>query len=300
MVPLVYHASYSQLALPQHHRFPITKYQALYQYLRDNKIAPPEAFHLPQAVTPQWLSQIHCPDYVAQFIQQSLADKAIRRLGFPLSDRLTQRTLYSIGGTHLACELALTHGVALQLSGGYHHAHYDFGSGYCVFNDLISAALHAQRLDGVDTVLIFDCDVHQGDGTAAMGQKYDNIYTCSIHCQENFPARKQHSDLDIELARGTQDADYLETVTQTLALAIRLYRPDLILYDAGVDVHQDDRLGHLNISTLGIYQRDHLVLETTKKAGIPIACVVGGGYSHDIQELSERHAQVFIAAHAIW
>ena len=300
MVPLVYHASYSQLALPQHHRFPITKYRALYQYLLDKQIVDPSAFRAPQAVSLDWLKSIHCPEYVMQFIEQRLPDKAVRRLGFPLSERLTQRTLYSIGGTHLACELAAKHGVALQLSGGYHHAHYQFGSGYCVFNDLISAALHAQTLEGIDRVLIFDCDVHQGDGTAAMGQAHDDIYTCSIHCQENFPARKQTSDLDLELRRGVADDEYLEAVAQTLELALRLYQPDLIIYDAGVDVHQDDRLGHLEITTEGIYQRDRLVLTSAKAAGIPIACVVGGGYNKAVEVLAERHAQVFIAAHAIW
>ncbi|MCE9678263.1 histone deacetylase [Shewanella sp. AS1] len=300
MPALVYHASYSQLALPSHHRFPQSKYQALYQYLLDHHIAKPQDFHRPSQITPEALAKIHSPTYVEQIMSRALDAKAVRRLGLPLTEAVITRSLYSVGGTVLACELAQEQGIALQLSGGYHHAHYDFGSGYCLFNDLMVAAHHAITQNGLNRVLIFDCDVHQGDGTASLSQHYADIISCSIHCQSNFPARKQHSDLDIELPQGTSESSYLEAVKQTLDLAIRLYQPELILYDAGVDIHQDDDLGHLGVSTQGIYLRDHYVISTAKQKNIPIACVIGGGYSKKPLVLSQRHTQLFIAANRVW
>ncbi|MCL1148045.1 histone deacetylase [Shewanella marinintestina] len=300
MIPLIYHASYSKLALPATHQFPTTKYRYLYNYLLQQGIAKPSQFITPEKATAQYLSQLHCASYVDNFITGTIDARALRRIGFPWSEALVERTLYSVAGTALACDQAIKYGCAIHLSGGYHHAHHDFGSGYCIFNDLALAALNSLQNKNIDTVLIFDCDVHQGDGTATISQSIPQIISCSIHCQENFPARKQHSDYDIELARGTGDKAYLETVNQTLAYLIRLHKPDLIIYDAGVDIHNDDRLGHLAISDDGIYARDALVIQQAKSAEIPIACVIGGGYSKDTPQLNYRHSQLFIAAKAIW
>ncbi|QYK07799.1 histone deacetylase family protein [Shewanella mangrovisoli] len=300
MIPLVYHASYSKLALPSHHRFPTTKYARLYQYLLDNQLAVPAQFHTPSPMTAEDVMQVHQQDYVEQFIQGSLASAALRRIGFPWSEALVERTLHSVSGTSLTARLALQTGIALHLTGGYHHAHYDFGSGYCIFNDLIIAAhkLMAEQL--LHKVLIFDCDVHQGDGTATLSHRHQGIISCSIHCKENFPSRKQQSHYDIELTKGSDDSAYQETVEQTLELLIRLHQPDLILYDAGVDIHQDDDLGHLMISKQGLYQRDLTVLSMAKAANIPVAAVIGGGYSRDELQLSQRHSQLFIAANHLW
>ncbi|MCK8044143.1 histone deacetylase [Shewanella sp. 1CM18E] len=300
MLPLVYHASYSKLALPANHQFPSTKYRYLYDYLLQQGIAIKPQFIAPEKVTAKYLNQLHDSDYVAKFIDGTIDNKAMRRIGFPWSEALVERTLYSVAGTALTCEQAIEHGCALHLSGGYHHAHHEFGSGYCIFNDLALAAMHCLQNDNIETVLIFDCDVHQGDGTATIVQSNPNIITCSVHCQKNFPSRKQHSDYDIELTRGTEDKQYLETVNQTLAYLIRLHRPDLIIYDAGVDIHQDDRLGYLNITSQGIFERDKLVLQQAKSAKIPVACVIGGGYSRDITKLNQRHSQLFIAANQVW
>ncbi|GIU08207.1 MULTISPECIES: histone deacetylase [unclassified Shewanella] len=300
MIPLIYHASYSKLALPSTHRFPITKYQALYDYLLEQGIAEPSQFIAPENTSTQNLKQLHQASYVDDFINGTINSKDLRRIGFPWSKALIERTLYSVAGTALTCEQAITHGCAIHLSGGYHHAHHQFGSGYCIFNDLALAANASLQLDHIETVLIFDCDVHQGDGTATIAQSLEQVITCSIHCQQNFPARKQVSDYDVELPRGTQDKHYLETVSQTLAYLIRLHKPDLIIYDAGVDIHSDDNLGYLNISTDGIYARDLEVIHQAKTAQIPIACVIGGGYSKESIPLSERHSQLFIAANNIW
>ncbi len=300
MLPLIYHASYSQLALPPHHRFPVSKYALLHQYLLDNRLANPSQFHAPFPMRAEEVMQVHQQGYVEQFIQGRLAPAAIRRIGFPWHTQLVERTLHSLSGTRLTSQLALNTGIALHLAGGYHHAHYDFGSGYCIFNDLIIAAHQMLTEQQLHKVLIFDCDVHQGDGTATLSHQHPGIISCSIHCKENFPSRKQHSHHDIELLKGSNDLAYQETVEQTLELLIRLHQPDLIIYDAGVDIHQDDDLGYLQISQDGLYRRDMTVLSLAKAAKIPLAAVIGGGYSRNSRQLSQRHSQLFIAANQVW
>lgn len=244
--------------------------------------------------------QVHQREYVEQLIAGTLPTAALRRIGFTWSEALVERTLHSVAGTTLTASLAINQGIGLHLTGGYHHAHYDFGSGYCIFNDLILAAKNAIASQQVHKVLIFDCDVHQGDGSATLSQRHQGIISCSIHCKENFPSRKQHSHHDIELTKGSDDNLYLETVEQTLALLIRIHQPDLILYDAGVDIHHNDDLGLLNISQEGLFRRDLTVLSMAKSENIPIAAVIGGGYSRDALQLSQRHSQLFIAANHLW
>lgn len=300
MLPLVYHASYSKLALPSTHRFPISKYQHLYQYLLENRIAKKQQFHHPKPITLKSLYALHDKVYVDGFINNTLDNRSLRRIGFPWSENLVDRTCHSLAGTALTAQLALEQGIALHLSGGYHHAHRNFGSGYCIFNDLVYAADQALLTQNIDKVLIFDCDVHQGDGTATMTEHRTDIISCSIHCDVNFPARKPHSDYDIEVNAGTQDQEYLAIVEQTLTYLIRIEQPDLILYDAGVDIHKNDRLGKLDISQEGILKRDRLVLEIAKNAQIPLGAVIGGGYSQNTLELSQRHSQIFVAANQIW
>ncbi|RLV60336.1 histone deacetylase [Parashewanella curva] len=289
MLPLIYHSSYSDLDLPKNHRFPTSKYRDIYQYLLDNKLAVPAQFYSPTPVSIDDIKTIHCPDYVDQLFTNTINPKAMRRIGFPWSEKLMVRSRHSLAGTALTAKLAIEHGRAIHLTGGYHHAHYNFGSGFCVFNDLIFAATQALKEPNIEKVLIFDCDVHQGDGTATMAQDNDKIITCSLHCAKNFPARKAQSSYDIELEKGTSSDEYLTTVEETLSLLIRLHQPDLILYDAGVDIHQDDDLGYLNICDQGIAKRDELVFSTAAKNDIPVAAVIGGGYSRDRQQLINRH-----------
>lgn len=300
MIDLVYHASYSKLALPQQHGFPITKYQHLFEYLLGHKLAIESQFHQPQKAQPFELKQIHSPEYVTQFVNNKLPSKAIRRIGFPWSEHLKERTLYSVNGTYKTTELALQKGIAIHLSGGYHHAHYAYGSGYCIFNDLYFAAHQLLHNKQVHNILIFDCDVHQGDGTAALASHAPEIITASIHCDNNFPSRKQNSDYDFALPAHANDQHYLETVEQALTLLIRLHQPDIIIYDAGVDIHQDDRLGHLNITDQGLFKREQLVLSIAQNSGIPIAAVIGGGYDRNETSLSQRHSQLFKAANQLF
>jgi acetoin utilization deacetylase AcuC-like enzyme len=295
MIPLVFHPIYSQLALAVRHRFPIEKYQGI----RDRLAAlgvDGDNFQAPTAVSPKDLSQIFNPQYVEQLVSGTLDPKAMRRIGFPWSAQLIKRSLTAVGGTVLTAELALQHGKALNLTGGYHHAFANYGSGFCLFNDLYLAALAMLQKPNIDKVLIFDCDVHQGDGTAKLAESNPQVFTVSIHGEKNFPHRKQVSNLDFNLAKGTTDIEYLDTVDCALQLAINTCQPDAVIYDAGVDIHIDDDLGHLNISTLGVYQRDCLVFDACQRKGLPIAAVIGGGYQRDIDALVEVHLQLFKAA----
>ncbi|WP_434926671.1 histone deacetylase family protein [Shewanella sp. HL-SH2] len=299
-IPFVYHASYSQLALPSQHRFPTSKYQNLFDYAIEQNLVCPSMHHQANKIDISLIKQVHNADYVDAFINGSIHPKALRRIGFPWSESLVKRTLHAVNGTLLTCQLALSHQISVHFTGGYHHAHYDFGSGFCIFNDLVIAASQLIETQHVDKVLIFDCDVHQGDGTATLCQGNPNIISCSIHCKQNFPSRKPISDYDIELDKGCSDEEYLSYIDSVFGYLIQLHQPDLIIYDAGVDIHQDDDLGYLNISTQGILARDKLVLTLAKHHNIPVAAVIGGGYSRQADELTQRHSQLLIAANHVW
>ncbi|GAL05504.1 histone deacetylase/AcuC/AphA family protein [Photobacterium aphoticum] len=304
-LPVVYHPLYSQLVLPPAHRYPISKYQRLFAHLTEDltlhqpsdttSIAPLRVF-TPTPVRVEWLKALHQPAYIDDLIHNRLPAAKMRRIGFPWSQQLIDRTLMSSGGTLRTVELAHEFGIGIHLSGGYHHAHHDFGSGFCLVNDLALAAKHALTLDGIDTVMIVDCDVHHGDGTATLLADDPNIITFSVHCDKNFPARKPDSDIDLALPRATTTEDYLSAFGGILHLALAQHQPDLVLYDAGVDIHQDDELGYFDVCTQGVYQRDHLVLSHCRQAGIPVAAVIGGGYRSDHQLLVNLHAQLIHAA----
>ena len=292
--PLIYHPCYSALQLPERHRYPIGKYQTLYQALLGFGV-PSTCFSAAPVATKAQLALVHDADYIRQLCTGQLDPKAMRRIGFPWSEFLIERSLRSVGGTVLTAQLAVQQGLALHLSGGYHHAFAGFGSGFCLFNDLAIAA--AQLLqDGVDKILIFDCDVHQGDGTAQLFQQQRQIITASIHGEKNFPARKQQSDWDLALDSGTADAAYLAAVTESLQYLLDLHQPDLVIYDAGVDIHQADDLGLLNISTAGVFARDQHVIQQCRDRNIPLAAVIGGGYQRDLAALTQVHLQLFKAA----
>ncbi|WP_018983032.1 histone deacetylase family protein [Salinimonas chungwhensis] len=297
-IPLVFHPVYSQLSLPVRHRFPIEKYQGIYDALRERGISD-SRFIIPQSVTPRELSHFFSPEYVQALANGTLDPKAMRRIGFPWSEQLITRTLRAVGGTCETARQALEHGVALNLTGGYHHAFFDFGSGFCLFNDLYIAARKMQQSRHIDNVLIIDCDVHQGDGTAALAQDDTSIFTLSMHGEKNFPYRKQISDLDIGLPKHCKDDEYLSTLEEALTVAFRCFNPDAIIYDAGVDVHVNDDLGLLDISTAGVLARDQMVFELCQSKGLPVAAVIGGGYQRDIAALVDVHLQLYTAAGVI-
>lgn len=295
MLPLIYHSIYSQLDLPDGHRYPIQKYQQLYQAIQSHYSSEALCYFEPTALTVDDIKQVHDESYIDALVLGTLPAAKMRRIGFPWSESLIQRTLTSTAGTCLTVDKALEFGAAVHLSGGYHHAHYDFGSGFCLVNDLVIAAHHALKQDNIDKVLIIDSDVHHGDGTATLCADRDDIITVSFHCDKNFPARKPTSDYDVPLLIGTQDTEFFEAFQQVVEMAINHHQPDLIIYDAGVDIHVNDELGYLDVSTKGLYQRDYWMSTLAKQKRTPIACVVGGGYRSNHQDLVELHMQLIRA-----
>ncbi len=295
MIPLIFDPIYSQLDLPARHRFPIDKYRTLRDLLLSLGAAPTQ-FLRPKALRPETLGGALCADYIGRFVRGELDRQAMRRIGFPWSEQLVKRTFTAVGGTILAGVLSLERGRAINLTGGYHHAFYDYGAGFCIVNDLYLSALNLIQNHGVERVLIFDCDVHQGDGTASLASARDDVFTVSIHGEKNFPFRKQQSDLDVALPQGASDDEYLGAVEAALEKALSAFRPDAVIYDAGADVHADDDLGHFELSTQGVYQRDQLVLGRCAALDLPVSAVIGGGYQRDMAALSDVHLQLFRAA----
>jgi acetoin utilization deacetylase AcuC-like enzyme len=288
-VPVVHHPAYVA-PLPPSHRFPMPKFGRLFTYLGEAGLVLPDQVRRPEPAPRGWLELAHTPGYVTAVLEQRLDAEAERRLGLPVSPALALRSRCAVGGTVLAARLALEHGLACNTAGGSHHAHAAFGSGFCVFND-VSVAARTLLADGlIGKALVVDLDVHQGDGTASILEHDPRVVTLSVHCRTNFPARKQQSDLDIALDPGTGDELYLAMLEAVLPSLLERVRPDLVFYNAGVDIHEADRLGRLALTDRGLKAREAFVLRTCLDRGLPLACVVGGGYSSDIEELVRRHA----------
>ncbi|MCX7554502.1 histone deacetylase [Marinicella sp. S1101] len=298
-IPLVYSPFYSY-SFPANHRFPMSKFHHLYQCLDAQGVIKNNNVFRPGRVKAEVLALAHDDDYINRFENNLLSTKELRKMGLPWSEPLVKRSMISPNGTLMTGSIALNHGIACHLAGGTHHANYDHGRGYCIFNDLAVAAKSLIAQNKAKRILIFDCDVHQGDGTASILSDDEHIFTCSIHCEKNFPHHKATSDLDVGLPKGMNDAEYLIVVEETLYQAIQLSQPDLVFYDAGVDIYANDGLGYLNISTDGILARERLVLSTLKQHNLPVATVIGGGYDKDTPALAKRHALVFQAAQEIY
>ena len=287
--PVVQHAAYVT-PLPAAHRFPMPKFARLLACLRETGLLRPEQEFVPEPAPRAWLELAHGADYVTGVLEQRLDAATVRRLGLPMSPVLALRSRCAVAGTVLTARLAIEHGVACNTAGGSHHAFADHGTGFCVFNDVAVAARLLLAEGAVRRVLVVDLDVHQGDGTAAMLADEPRAFTLSIHCRANFPARKQQSDLDVALDAEVGDDDYLALVDQLLPALLDRVRPDLVFYNAGVDPHRDDRLGRLSLTDAGLAARERLVLDAIRARGLPLACVVGGGYADDLDILARRHA----------
>lgn len=298
-LPIVYHPDYV-VPLPDGHRFPMQKFRRLYECLIADGVATPDQFHSPELLPQQWLEWVHDPGYVAAYCTGTLDAKAQRRIGLPWSEALVRRTCIALAGTLLAAKLALEMGLACNTAGGTHHAFPSYGSGFCIFNDLAVTARVLQRLGLVQQVLIVDLDVHQGDGTAFIFQDDPGVFTFSMHCEANFPGTKQQSDLDVPLAVGMEDDEYLQTLAKFLPDLLSDVKPDLVLYDAGVDPHGGDRLGKLCLTDQGLFRREMQVLHTCLGQGYPTACVIGGGYADDLESLVYRHSLLHRAASEVF
>ncbi|HIK15147.1 MAG TPA: histone deacetylase [Leptolyngbyaceae cyanobacterium M33_DOE_097] len=294
-LPIVYHPDYV-VPLPEGHRFPMQKFRLLRDRLLTDGVADLHQFHQPEYSPTEWLELVHTPDYVQAYCTGTLDPKAQRRIGLPWTPALVKRTCTAVGGTILTAELALEHGLACNTAGGTHHAFPSYGSGFCIFNDLAIAACLLLQLGHVQNVLIVDLDVHQGDGTALIFQNDPRVFTFSMHCEVNFPGTKQKSDLDVSLPIGMEDDAYLKTLDRYLPDLLTQVKPDLVLYDAGVDPHVGDRLGKLALTDSGIYRREMQVFNTCLAYGVAIACVIGGGYADDLAALVYRHSLLHRAA----
>ena len=273
----------------------MAKFKLLHQLLLDRGLIEKKQIHVPLSIARRDLEEIHPRRYHETFSRDQLTRPEQRLIGLPATSALVQRTWLAVGGTLLTARLALRHGLASHLAGGTHHAHPDFGSGFCIFNDCAVTARVLLQRGEVDRVLIVDLDVHQGDGSAACFQADERVTTFSVHAASNFPLRKVNSDFDIPLPDGTEDNDYLAAIGDQLPNVLDALNPQLVLFNAGVDPHRDDRLGRLNLSDDGLLMRDRLVLDACLRRTIPVATVIGGGYD-SLKPLVRRHAIVFRAA----
>ena len=282
--------------LPQGHRFPIEKYARLRDRILAEGLVESAHMHEPERVAHIDLLAVHHADYVERLSGGRLSAAEERRLGFPWSPDLVERSLRAVGATCEAVECALGAGVAINLAGGTHHAFPAHGEGFCVFNDVAVAVRHQLDKGGVRRVAIVDLDVHQGNGTNAIFADDARVFTFSMHGRKNYPFHKVPGSLDIELDDGTGDHEYLERLGEALPNVLAIASPDLVVYLAGADPHEGDRLGRLALTVDGLARRDHLVLRAAREVGIPVAITIAGGYGHDIDTTIEVHCRTARAA----
>nr|WP_224199424.1 MULTISPECIES: histone deacetylase [Pacificimonas] len=280
--------------LPAGSSFPMNKYGLLILALEE--LGADIEVAAPREMPAEWIAAVHEPAYVEEVLAQAVPREKERRLGFPVTSRVARRAQLSLGGTYEAALAALADGYAANGAGGSHHALPATGAGYCVFNDL---AVAANRLLGeahAARIMIVDLDVHQGDGTAVMLAGRPDVFTYSLHAEKNFPVRKARSSLDVGLPDGVSDSGYLAALDETLPAAVQDFAPDLVLYQAGVDPHEGDRLGRLALTDAGLAARDAYVRDLCREEGVPFAAVLGGGYAADSgrMELARRHARTLM------
>lgn len=292
MQPRLFYCDHYPIPLPPGHKFPMAKYRLLREML-----AADERFRLEpaQPVACEAVMTAHDSAYVAAFVAGTLHPAVMRRIGFPWSPELVERTLASVGGTLAAAEDALATGFGGTLAGGTHHAFRGEGAGFCVFNDMAVATLWLRRAGRLNRAAVVDLDVHQGDGTAAIFCDDREVLTLSFHGRHNFPFRKQQSSIDIDLADGTGDGEYLNALESTLPRVFEC-RPEVVFYQSGVDGLAGDRLGRLALTFDGLRERDRLVFEACRARGVPVVVTLGGGYADPIMRTVEAHANTFRTA----
>jgi len=285
-LPVVNHEDYFA-KIGDDHKFPIKKFGELASYLLKKKIV--NKFHKPYPCSDDTLKRAHSETYINNIKNKTLDKNTIKKIGFPLVDTVIQRSLVATGGTVLASKLAISYGLACNTAGGSHHANYDGGAGYCVFNDVAIAAQYLLDRGLANKILIVDLDVHQGNGNSEIFKENRNVFTFSMHSKSNYPAKKSKSDLDVELDDNTEDKQYIKTLKFYLS-QLNVESFDYVFYIAGVDIHFNDRLGKLKISDEGVKKRDELVTENFFSKGVPLCGVLGGGYNKDFNKLVELHS----------
>lgn len=283
--------------VPPGHPLPIEKYSLLRAAIIRADLVHPPHLAVPKPVTDEQILHAHDAAYLHRVTCGKLTPQEIRRIGLPWSPQLVARARCAAGGTVAACRAAMHDGIAINLSGGTHHAFHDHGQGYCLFNDCVIAARTMQAEQPIQRVLILDCDAHQGNGTASLAANDPTLFTFSIHNQHNFPLHKVESDLDIGLEDGTGDVAYLEALELGVRQALHRADADLVIYLAGADPYKRDLLGHLALSKAGLAARDRFVLSTCRDVGLPVVTVMAGGYTQDVKDTVDIHLQtVRIAA----
>ena len=279
------------LPLPDGHTFPMSKYRLLRERVEASGLISPDELVEPPSATDEQLCRAHDADYVAAMTAGQMSRAQMLRIGFPWSAEMVERSRRSSGATIGAVRAALADGIGVNLAGGTHHAFRGHGEGYCVFNDTVIATRELQAEGKLRRVVVIDLDVHQGNGTAALCRLDDSICTFSVHGAKNYPTRKEQSDLDIELPDGTADAEYLAAAEAGLARSFEEGKPDFAFYLAGADPFAGDRIGRLAVSKAGLAERDRMVFDACRRAGIPFAVTMAGGYGKDVTDTVDIHWQ---------
>ena len=299
MLKIAFHEIY-KYQLPDGHRFPMMKYELLPEQLLYEGSVSEDQFFKPDMLSDKDILLTHDAHYLAKLNGQALTDKEIRKIGFPMSPTLVERGKHIANGTYMCANYAIKYGVSMNIAGGTHHSFAERGEGFCLFNDIAIAAnlLLSQNL--VSKILIVDLDVHQGNGTAKIFENELRVYTFSMHGANNYPVRKETSDLDIGLPDKAEDALYLTTLRNTLLRLMDEVQPDFIFYLSGVDIIEQDKLGRLSVTKEGCKQRDKYCFQTFKSYGIPVAVSMGGGYAHRVADIVDCHANTFRMAQEIY
>ncbi|MDF0717647.1 histone deacetylase [Muricauda sp. 334s03] len=299
MLKIAYHPIYKH-PLPEGHRFPMIKYELLPQQLLYEGTCTEDNFFEPSLPEDHHILAVHDETYYRNLVNLELSKREARKIGFPLSDELVQRERIIADGTIKGCHFALESGIAMNIAGGTHHAYSDRGEAFCMLNDQAIGARYLLNHKLAEKILIVDLDVHQGNGTAEIFQTDHSVFTFSMHGKGNYPFKKEASDLDIPLEKGTTDEEYLSNLKKTLPELLERVRPDFIFYLSGVDVLETDKLGTLSLTLDGCKERDRFVLQTCNDAKIPVQCSMGGGYSPEIRIIVEAHANTFRLAQDIY
>lgn len=292
MTFIAYHPAFNH-PLQEGHRFPMIKYELLYEQLLYEGIVDANAFFLPQPLQENYLDNVHDKQYVQRLFKLQLSQKEIRRIGFPLTQQLITRELLIAQGTVTAAEIALEFGIGYNITGGTHHAGSNWGEGFCLLNDQAIAARYLLNQYGLKHILFIDLDVHQGNGTAEIFHDENRVFTCSMHGQNNFPFHKEKSDLDIGLPDNTDGITYLSILEKTLNQLFHHETPQFVFYQAGADVLGTDKMGKLSLSPEDCRERDRMVFHFCKQHSVPVQVSMGGGYSDRIQDIVNAHCTTF-------
>lgn len=299
MIHIAYHESY-KLNLPDNHKFPMKKYSELSRLLIVEGLFSKSNFFTPDILDERILHLTHEKDYISNIKNLTLEKLAIRKIGFPLTKELYEREMRLTEGTVQGAIMALDSGLSYNIAGGTHHAFTNRGEGFCIFNDIAVSANYLLNKNLVKKVLVIDLDVHQGNGTAEIFNNNNRVFTFSVHGKNNYPLQKERSDLDIELVDLTQDKEYLKIIGYNVPKLIHQECPDIVYYLAGADILESDKFGRLSVSIDGAEKRDEIVFEECRNEGIPIVCVMGGGYSKDLEIILEAHLNTFKVGKSIY